>query len=97
MAIMSFLPGWTRRDIEHGQNAFQRDRIKDRRNTNHMPTRMDDLDRDSEGKREAYWQESRAVFLAVTMASTLTSGMCRKQAASPNSAPMNRARLPDRV
>jgi hypothetical protein len=54
---MSFLPGWTRRDVEHGQNALERDRVKDRRDTNHVPTRMNDLDRDPEGKRKTYRQE----------------------------------------
>jgi hypothetical protein len=77
MAIMSFLPGWTRRDVEHGQNAFQRDRIKDRRNTNHMPPRMNDLDRDSEEKREADRKERRVVLLAAAMASTVASGVTR--------------------
>jgi hypothetical protein len=67
MAIMSFLPGWTRRDIEHGQNAFQRDRIKDRRNTNHMPTRMNDLDRRSDGKGKSDGKERRAIPLAAAI------------------------------
>jgi hypothetical protein len=77
MAIMSFLPGWICRDVEHGQNAFQRDRIKDRRNTNHMPPRMNDLDRDSEEKREADRKERRVVLLAAAMASTVASGVTR--------------------
>jgi hypothetical protein len=68
---MSFLPRGATRDVEHGQNARKRDRIKDRRNANHMPTRMNDLDRDSEGKREAYRQERRAVLIAAAMAITV--------------------------
>jgi hypothetical protein len=67
MAIMSFLPAWPRRDVEHGQNAFQHDRIKDRRHTNHMPTRMDDLDRRSDGKGKSDGKERRAIPLTVTI------------------------------
>jgi hypothetical protein len=67
MAIISFLPGWPRRDIEHGQNAIQRDRIKDRRNANDMPTRMNDLDRDSNGKGKSDGKERRAIPLAATI------------------------------
>jgi hypothetical protein len=94
MAIISFLPGWTRRDVEHGQNAFQRDRVKDHRDTNHMPARMNDLDRDSEGKRKAYWQERRVVLLAAARAGTVTGAVDRKEAAFPDTAATNRAHLP---
>jgi hypothetical protein len=67
MAIMSFLPGWTCRDVEHGQDAFQRDLIKDRRNTNHMPPRMNDLDRDSDGKGKSDGKERRGIPLAAAI------------------------------
>jgi hypothetical protein len=75
---------WPRRDVEYGQNALERDRIKDRRNANHMPTRMNDLDRDSEGKRQAYRQERRVVLIAAATASTV-AGI----------APTNQTRLAD--
>jgi hypothetical protein len=91
---MSFLPAWTRRDVEHGQNAFQRDRVEDRRNTNHMPPRMNDLDRDSEGKRKADRQERRAVLLAAARASPVTGAMDRKEATFPAATSTNRACLP---
>jgi len=58
-----------------------------------MPTRMNDLDRDSEGKRKAYRQERRVVLLAATMASTVTAATYRKEATFPDAAPANRARL----
>jgi hypothetical protein len=43
---------------------------------------MNDLDRDSEGKREAYRQERRAALIATTTASTVA-----------RIAPTNRTRL----
>jgi hypothetical protein len=95
MAIMSLLSGWPRRVVEHGQNAIEHYRIKDRRNANHMPTRMNDLDRDSEGKRKVYRQEGRVVFLAIAMATIVTGGVSRTQTAAPTTAPTNLARLTD--
>ena len=59
-----------------------------------MPARMNDLDRDSEGKRKAYRQERRVVLLAAKMASTVSGAMYRKEATFPDTAPTNRACLP---
>jgi hypothetical protein len=54
---------------------------------------MNDLNRDSEGKRKAYRQERRVVLLAATMASTVTGAVYRKGATFPDAALTSRARL----
>jgi hypothetical protein len=50
-------------EIEHRQNATQRRRVKERRNTNHVPARMDDFDGNAEGQGHRHSQEGR--FLRV--------------------------------
>jgi hypothetical protein len=48
---------------------------------------MNDLDRDSQGKRQAYRQESSVVVLAAARANTVTAARYRTWATSPHTSP----------
>jgi hypothetical protein len=58
-----------------------------------MPPRMNDLDRDSEGKGKADRQERRVVLLAAARVGTITDATYRKEATFADAAPANWARL----
>src|SRR3990172_1145859 len=79
-AITSLRPRCTRRRVDLRQDATQRGRVEDRRNTNHVPTRMNHLDRAPDGKRETHGQETRDAPLVTATANRPTSSATNRSA-----------------